>query len=406
LDAKYVLNKNNYLIVESSYDNDKYSHRYTAPTVEEYITPEGVILHPVFYDGDVSLQSCQQRVLLHAKGVFNWGKLQRLSVGSEYQLDILESPYRITSDKESATMISLYAQDELNFTENFNVTAGLRLVHHNEFGTKPTSKISVFYKPNDFSFLASYSNGFKTPTLKELYYRYERTMMSKLRLYLGNPDLKPQTSNYFSTGIQYNNNKWSASISPYYNRVDDMIQLVEVPTSYEDKVRDVDKTMQYKNIEDAKIKGIDVVFEIHLNKNWLAGGGYSYVDAHANMLNEDGIMEHVIIDGTSFHRANLRIVWNHDWAKYKLGIGIFGNAESKSYYRYYGNADGYVTCRLNTTHHLKTKKSWKVELNAGIDNLFDYHETKPYGYNYASTTPGRTFYITFILKYEKNNNIN
>ncbi len=74
---------------------------------------------------------------------------------------------------------------------------------------------------------------------------------------------------------------------------------------------------------------------------------------------------------------------------------------SMHYGRTYGDADGYVTCRMNTQHKLLSLSKYNVEINTGIDNIFDYKEDKPYGYNYATKTPGRTFYISLIINYKK-----
>lgn len=400
LGGKYLLSNNNFLTFDASYDKTNYSHRYTSLTVEEHIDESGEISHPVFQKGDESLQSSQERILAHLKGVFNLGKSHRLSSGIEYNLDMLKSPYRILSEKESAYTLSAYVQDEWSY-RNLNITAGARLVGHKEFGAKITPKVSALYKLENVNLRATYSNGFKTPTLKELYYRYERTMMSDLRLYLGNTGLKPQFSNYYSLGAEYNSKRFTASVTGYYNRVKDMIALVEIESSYYDKVRGIDKTMQYNNIEDAKIRGIDFIFNFNVTGNLLVGGGYSYTNAEANKLNEDGVMVRLMVDGTALHHANMRFVWNHDWEKYKLGVGLFARAQSKRYYEYDGNAGGYMTWRLNTNHKLATIRNCKLEFNAGIDNIFDYHETKPYGYNYASNTAGRTYYTSVTLRFIK-----
>lgn len=53
------------------------------------------------------------------------------------------------------------------------------------FGVRITPKVSALYKLGAFNLRATYSEGFKTPTLKELHYRYIR-QMSIISLNLGN----------------------------------------------------------------------------------------------------------------------------------------------------------------------------------------------------------------------------
>ena len=95
---------------------------------------------------------------------------------------------------------------------------------------RATPKVSALYKLGDFNLRATYSEGFKTPTLKELHYRYIR-QMSLVILNLGNKDLEPQTSRYVSGGVEYNGTDFSISATGYCNWLDNMITLVTIPTS-------------------------------------------------------------------------------------------------------------------------------------------------------------------------------
>ena len=90
------------------------------------------------------------------------------------------------------------------------------MIHHDKFGVIATPKISAMYKKGSFTHRASYANGFKTPTLKELYYHYESSRMGMYRLYLGNKDLNPQKSNYYSVSTEYKRNKFKTSFKPLY----------------------------------------------------------------------------------------------------------------------------------------------------------------------------------------------
>ena len=71
--------------------------------------------------------------------------------------------------------------------------------------------------------------------------------------------------------------------------------------------------------------------------------------------------------------------------------------------RYYltdGNGDGYQIWRLNTSHSLLKYKKWKLNINAGIDNIFNYIDKTPFGWNRGTTTPGRTFYASVTVKFQ------
>ena len=38
----------------------------------------------------------------------------------------------------------------------------------------------------------------------------------------------------------------------------------------------------------------------------------------------------------------------------------------------------------------------------GIDNVFDYVDRTPFGRNRATSTPGRTFYVSALIKFKNN----
>ncbi len=401
LDIKHQLSNKSNLFFNSSYDITKYYHNYTRWTIEQHILEDGTILHPIYYNGDEIMQNRQQRMLMQLKGVFELNQSHKISSGIEFRNDFLYAKYRMYGGEKSVYTLASYLQDEYNISKNLNLTGGIRLINHEHFGWKATPKISALYKWNKVNLRATWSQGFKTPTTKQLYYHYKRTMMGKYRLYLGNTDLKPQTSNYYSMSVELNTGRFSGSVTPYYNKLKNRITLIEIPTSYNDKMQDVDKTLEYQNIEDATIKGIDVMLRYQLTPSLTISGGYSYTNARGHFLNDDDIIESIHIDGTSKHHANVSALWKHKWKKYKLGIALFGKGQTKRYYRYYGDADGYMLWRLNTTHQILSKSKWQFKFQAGIDNLFNYKETKPYGYNYGTKTPGRTIYLSININFKR-----
>ncbi|MBS9768568.1 MAG: TonB-dependent receptor [Flavobacteriaceae bacterium] len=297
--------------------------------------------------------------------------------------------------------LSAYLQEEYNLTENFNLTGGLRFTKHEVFGLNIAPKISILKKWEHFNVRASWSLGFKTPEINELHYRYKRDMMGGLKLFLGNKDLKPETSNYFSLATEYKTTDFSITASAYLNKLKDMITLIGIPTPYAERDRELDKTLQYRNVENATIKGIELMTKYNLPYNIKVGGSYSFLDAKGNFLNEDEEIENRIINYTSKHKGSVYALWNHSWQKYGFGVGVFGKGQSKRYHYEYGDADAYMLFRLNTEHKFMHFKNCNIEVNAGIDNILDYKETKPYGYHYATTTPGRTFYVSLFINFKK-----
>ena len=353
-----------------------------------------------YFPGDKELQSNQQLTNITLKGVFSLPYRQRLSAGFDYRYDWLKAPMRVENGKATDNTQALYVQDEWSWLDPLYITGGLRLTRNEGFGTRLTPKVSAMLKlGRDLRLRATWSQGYKTPTPKELHYQYVRNMNGVV-LYLGNTSLRAQTSNYFGFSAEYTVGHLTMTLAPYYNKVDNMIALVTIPTKEApgDLIIQYDpkRVRQYQNIEDAKTYGIDFTVR-YQGRHFTAGGSYSYLDTKANQYDaEKNVINQVTIDGMAHHKANVYATWNHDFSKvYRLGIGIYGRLSSKRYYQTDGDGKGYQLWRLSTTHQLG--KSCRLE--AGIDNLFDYCDDTPHGLHLGTTSPGRTVYASLTLRF-------
>lgn len=400
LGGKYKLRGKDYLTLDVSYNEYNYYYDYTQREYTDYFGPDGIRI--VYYPGDRILQTSQRRLLSELKGVFYLTPVHTLSAGLEYNGEKLKAPFRLKDDEAAAYTLSAYVQDEWNLAEAWNITAGVRLVQHKEFGQKVTPKVSLMYQWKDLAFRATYSYGFKTPTIKELYYAYIATIMSKLKAYYGDEDLKPQTSGYYALGAEYHTARFKTSVTGYYNRIRNMISLQPIPTSPEDKLLEVEASMKYMNLTKARTYGVDFTFQAELFSGLTLGGGYSYVDSESQDTDPDSrtYMEYVPVNNTSHHSLTVQGTWEHSWRKYRLGAGLFGRYQSERYYLQDGNGKAYNLWRLNTSHALLDTGPWKSELNAGVDNVFDYVDRTPFGFNRGTTTPGRTYYASLTIRFQ------
>lgn len=404
--GKLKLKNSNSIMLDVNYDSHAYYYMYTRETWDKEYDDSGKEISFPYFPGDKGLQSDQSRLLLQLKGIFNLPYFNRLSVGTDTEINWLDAPRRLDEkDQVSDYTTSFYAQDEWTPIERLNITAGGRLTVNQNFGVRITPKVSALYKLGAFNLRATYSEGFKTPTLKELHYRYIR-QMSIISLNLGNTELDPQTSRYVSGGLEYNGTRFSINVMGYCNWVDNMITLVTIPLSQApgDLVVTYDpaRVRQYQNMDDARTYGVDVNAKWTPVQSLTLTGGYSYLDTEANQYDEeDQVMKHVIIDGMAHHRATVSAIWTHAWRRsnYRLGIGVYGRIQSKRYYQDDGNGKAYNLWRLNTRHQFKLGKRWNAEVNAGIDNIFNYYETTYHSLNYGTTTAGRTFYGSLMIQF-------
>ncbi len=376
--AEYLLGKGNKLTLDWNSDNFKYYYKYNQPA-------DG------FQADDKAKQTEQLRNALNLKGIFKLSKSHQLSVGGEYVNEELESEGRLEGEKADAYTLALYGQDEMKIIKNLSAVVGARFVNHKEFGSAFTPKLSALYNLKDFNFRATYSRGFKAPTLKELYYHYDKPMGSSVYLFLGNPDLEPQTSDYYAFSAEYIIDGFSFSVTGYQNDVDDLIDYETVETSEEDAANGVKRTRRHYNISKAGTKGIDFLFNANLGSGFSIGGGYSYVDAKNKT-------DDIRLEGVAENYGNARLGYVHNWKKYQLTANLNARFQDEKFFDDdEGNAKGYNLWKLTTIHRFYGPGDFVFDLSAGIDNIFDYVDDSPYGSHYGTISPGRTYFVSLQI---------
>ena len=403
-------NKTDAITLDVNWDRHAYYYYYTAITLTDGYDPHGNFTpyYPYFPD-DEEVQSDQRRTMAHLKGIFSLPYNNKLSGGLEWRYDYLKAPMRVDGGKAKDHTEAVYLQDEFGFTLSpkvaANITAGLRLNHNGQFGFRATPKVSGMLSLGDAIRLrATWSQGFKTPTPKEQKYRYVK-YMNATYLYLGNEELTPQTSNYYALSGEWNYKGLNITVTGYLNHVDNMITLVTIPNSQapaELIVKyDPIKSRQYQNLESAKTKGIDVSVRYRLNRDWMIGGSYSYLDTDAKKYDtsHEKLID-VVIDGTAHHKGSWFASWNHDFSSaYHMGLGLYGRMSSKRYYQLNGDGKGYQIWRIATSHEFPVSKKWLFRIEAGVDNIFNYVDRTYHGLHLGTTTPGRTIYGTLTVRF-------
>jgi outer membrane receptor for ferrienterochelin and colicins len=370
--AKYLLNNKNFIQINYCSDNYKYYYKYNQD-YKEFSTGLNVI------------QTSQLGSWIDFKGYFNFNNKNILTTGAEYVNENLESEGRLVATDVSAYMFSLFAQDEIYLLKKIAIVAGTRFIRHKEFRNAFTPKIAVMYKYKNINVRTTFAKGFKNPSLKELYYHYEKSGI----LYLGNTSLNPQISNYYAFSSEYNAGSVFVSITGYHNSINNLIDYKLVETSAEDAAEGVKTTKQYCNISKAATQGIDFIFNYNIFKCINLGGGYSFVDAR-------NITGQTRLENVAENYGNVRLGYTHQWTNYTLCANITDRVQDEKYYED-GNAKGFNLWNFSISLKYDPKKLFKADLTCGLENVFDYSENGPYGTNYGTITPGRTWFVSLNI---------
>ena len=407
------------------YDYTAKHYDYVLLQGEEYGDQNGEWFSVAMMPGQSKLQSDQQRVMAQLKGIFNLPYDNMLNAGAEYRYDYLKAPERTETGTADDWTGAVYVQDEWNHLKWLNITAGLRLVDNHNFGFRLTPKVSTMASVGDFRFRLGWSQGFKTPTVKELHYRYLHIMGSSTFFNIGNVNLDPQTSNYYSANVEYRGRRFTAAVTGYLNKLDRMIALVNVSESeippgvtqaYMGDGSTKVQARMYKNMDDARTSGVDVTLSYRLLPELTLNGAYSYLDTKAHLYDEKtDRMTTVVIDGTAHHKWSASALYSHAFTRaYKLGVSLSTRGSSKRYYQNNGDGKGYQIWRISTTHDFPFKvSSFKIQsirLEFGVDNIFNYVDRTMHPYHLGTNTSGTTVYGTFSIKFSggkrvKQNNI-
>ncbi|WP_162063216.1 TonB-dependent hemoglobin/transferrin/lactoferrin family receptor [Vibrio taketomensis] len=161
------------------------------------------------------------------------------------------------------TQWGIFAQDQIFMLDDrLILTAGMR---YDSFKTAPettdgydvehvdnkndafTGRLGAVYRVSDMLIpYAQISQGFKAPTVYDLYYVYDQGA-----IFEGNPDLKAETSLSYEVGLRGKNQRLQYELSAYYNDYDNFISQATIG---EQGGKDV-ITMQ--NIDKARIYGAE-----------------------------------------------------------------------------------------------------------------------------------------------------
>lgn len=287
-----------------------------------------------------------------------------VSAGFEGNLEYLKHYFMKDTSSVSMQTYALYLQEDWKVTERLNVVAGVRADYHRKYHLHVTPKLSLMYTPWDcLTLRAGYSQGFRSPSLKELYQEYDMGGLGWMMLY-GNPNLKPETSNQYALSAEFTKGGLNMSVSATHNRFKNRITLQSLNDGTSDS--------RYENAERARTTGIETIVRYRWAFGLTLTGSYAYTDDYEEVegLNTSSVRPHTATFSALFTRkfgkigTNLSL--NGQWAcpfdRYSV------NTEQETVTRI--SYDARTICSMNVGVTLPRG----VSLNVGVDNLLNYRD--------------------------------
>lgn len=192
-----------------------------------------------------------------------------LAYGGEYEETRLATSFGgIAGDAAETSIVGGYAQAGWVLGD-LAAHLGARYDKHEDFGGQTSFGGDVSYGlPDDWRVRASFGEGFKPPSLFQLFSDF------------GNPVLQPEESTSFDIGLE----KGSRGASPYHlsftafrrdsdNLIDFIGCSVAIPIC-------IDRPFgTYDNVGEARAQGIEVEAGAQLSRGFKIGGQYSFIDS-------------------------------------------------------------------------------------------------------------------------------
>ncbi|MDO4164951.1 MAG: TonB-dependent receptor [Bacteroides sp.] len=290
-----------------------------------------------------------------------------ISAGFEGDIEYLHHYMLEDSAHVNNQAYAFYAQEDWNITDRWNVVVGVRADYHEKYHWHVTPKISAMWRTTDFLTLrAGYAQGFRSPSLKELYMSYDMGGMGWFMIY-GNPDLKPETSNQVSASAEFNHGGLNASVSFAHNRFKNKIEYMSLSGSSD---------MQYVNAENAKTTSVETIVRYRFDFGLMLTGSYAYTDDYTEVdgYNASTTRPHMatfnIMYSRKFGKVGFDCNLNGQWGSHLNTYSMDADETTGDYTYVRTSYPSRTLCSLNVGLRLPRG----ISVGAGIDNLFNYKD--------------------------------
>ncbi len=241
------------------------------------------------------------------------------------------------------------------------IQPGLRLIYNTRYDAPLVYSLNVRFGISEaLTARASYSRGFRAPSLKELYLFFVDVNHN----IQGNDDLKAEDSHNFVLDLGFNRENGKAAygfgIDLFYNSINNIITIAQVENTL----------FSYINVDNYTSQGIqaDLFYDLYPNFRWKVG--LAETGRKNTMEDETGDMKEF------FYSTDVNTSITYTVRKWNTDASVFYKYNGKLP-QYFQNAQGeleegyiedYHTMDVSVNKHFFNRT---LTLSAGVKNLFD-----------------------------------
>lgn len=349
---------------------------------------------------------------------------QTVTLGAEWNRDELNDPASMLSasatganlpgssgdpsqrsSKNSATISSLFFEDNIAATDSTEVIPGLRFDYHDQFGANWSPSLNLSQGLGDyFTLKAGIARVFKAPNLYQstpgylLSTRGNGCPIGLSQCYLlGNKDLDAETSVNREIGLEFSNEGYVAGITWFRN--DYKNKIVSGTEPVYSSTRPVYNVLRWENGGKAIVEGLEGNLTIPLiadTLEWRSNATYMFRSESKKTGNPLSVIPEFTINSQLEWQATQDLSANINWTQYgrqKPRQNVETNIDTSSMTTQ--EISPYSVFGLNVNYDI-TKN---LRANAGINNLFD---KRIYRENSGASTynePGRAYYAGVTMSF-------
>lgn len=199
-----------------------------------------------------------------------------------YEDEIRKYPQEQELAGKKVHTAAFYLQDKINITKQWNVTPGIRVDHHSQFGNRTSPSLSIGYMPNDkTNYYFNYKTFFVAPNLYQMYVWNPNPIWGTY----GNKNLKPETGYTLEFGVNHQfDDTLSGTLNIFHTYAHNIIQPERIGNTY---------NYTYENMDRANINGFNLNLNKEFSSHWSTYVGYTYMHINAQKgknINNDGFI--------------------------------------------------------------------------------------------------------------------
>ncbi|HEX4299455.1 MAG TPA: TonB-dependent receptor [Gammaproteobacteria bacterium] len=262
---------------------------------------------------------------------------------------------------ESHRVNALYAEDDLDFTDQRLVLAG-RDTHDQEFGNHFTYNVDYGYDfSNSTRLTAGVGTSFRAPSAAERFG------------FDGNPGLAPETSRNYELGLRQKfGSDQLLTLSLFQDDLDDLIVFQPQPTAADPFAG------ENENVDRARVQGLELGYK-------LGFGSWAW-DNQAILQNPEDLDTHTTLLRRAKHSLTSSLSWHDDLTSAGLNLLLTGPRTDVDFNTGAPTTDGGYAL-LGASVHRELAYGFAVLLR--VDNLLDSRYQTANGYN----TAGRSLFL-------------